>query len=88
MADECAQESKGSWRQVDCLPGAPQHRVGLVELELAEAHAQRAGVTASHGYSYPASYVAAPGHELVNQLGPTINCVRFCVWPTLGVPRV
>ena len=50
MADEGAQESEGSWRQVDCLPGTPQHRIGLVELELAEAHAQRAGVTASHGY--------------------------------------
>ena len=72
VADERAQESEGSRRQVDCLPGAPQHRIGLVELELAEAHAQRAGVTASHGCSYPASYVDAPGHESVNRVGPTI----------------
>ena len=45
VADERAQQPEGCRRQIDRSPAAQQQRVGLVELELAEANAQRAGVS-------------------------------------------
>jgi hypothetical protein len=50
LAGEGAQQPERSRCQIDRLAAAPQQRIGLVELELAEANAQRAGSDGGQGY--------------------------------------